>query len=274
MPDSNRLYGPDDIARGVHHTFNVEEGTVLSIVKEKWLKFQLDKLKEAAASKQADILICVLDREEALFALSKRQGYKVIGEIKGDVSKKEERVSVKGKFFEEVAKLVGEYSVRYKVENIIVASPAFWKEDLMKVISADLKKKIVLATCGSVGRNAIDEVMKRPETKEVLKKDRISKEVRLVEELLNEIAKEELGAYGIREVSKAADAGAVKKLLVTDKFIAKKREEEKYEKVDAVMKAVDAVKGDIFILNSEFEAGKKLDGLGGIGGILRFKMNY
>ena len=137
-----------------------------------------------------------------------------------------------------------------------------------------LKKKIVIATCSSVSENAINEVLRRPETKEVLKKDRISKEARIVEELLTEIAKEELGAYGIREVEKAANAGAVKVLLITDKFINKRRELGDYEKIDDIMKIVDGMKGGIHIMTSEFEGGKKLEGLGGIGAILRYKTSY
>ena len=40
------------------------------------------------------------------------------------------------------------------------------------------------------------------------------------------------------------------------------------------MKIVDSTKGEILIISSENEAGKKLDGLGGIAAILRFKLNY
>ena len=40
------------------------------------------------------------------------------------------------------------------------------------------------------------------------------------------------------------------------------------------MKTVDSTKGDIIIISSDHEAGKKLDGLGGIAAILRFKLNY
>ncbi|MEE9525226.1 MAG: mRNA surveillance protein pelota [Candidatus Woesearchaeota archaeon] len=267
--------GHEDVAKGSYHTFNFEEGTQAVIVKEQWLKFQLDKLKEASSAKQPAILICILDREEAIFALSKSQGYKILTSLHGEVQKKEERVVAKGSFYAEIIKSLGEYTGRYKVEHIIVASPAFWKEDLLKQIKDEnLKKKITPATCSSVSENAINEVLKRPETKEVLMQDRLAKESRVVEELLSEISKDELGVYGIREVEKAANAGAVKTLLVTDKFIKKKREEEKYEKIDAIMKIVDNVKGDIHIINSEFEAGKKLDGLGGIGGILRYKLSY
>jgi protein pelota len=267
--------GPENISRGSHHTFNFEEGTRAIIVKEQWLKFQLDKLKEAASAKQPAILICVLDREEAIFALSKSQGYRILTNLHGEVQKKEERVVAKGSFYAEIIKNIGEYTGRYKVEHIIVASPAFWKEDLLKQIKDEsLKKKITPATCSSVSENAINEVLKRPETKEVLMQDRLAKESRVVEELLSEVSKDNLGVYGIRETDKAANAGAVKTLLITDKFIKKKREEEKYEKIDSIMKIVDNIKGDIHIINSEFEAGKKLDGLGGVGAILRYKVSY
>ena len=131
----NIIEGPEDVPKGSHHTFNFEEGTIATIIKKKWLKFQLDKLKEAVAFKQPAILICVLDREEAIFALSKRQGYQILTSIEGEVQKKEERVVAKGSFYEEIVKLLKEYSSRYKTENIIVASPAFWKEELMRKFS-------------------------------------------------------------------------------------------------------------------------------------------
>ena len=39
--------GPEDISKGEHHTFNIEENTVITIKKEKWLKYQLDRIKDA-----------------------------------------------------------------------------------------------------------------------------------------------------------------------------------------------------------------------------------
>ncbi|MCK4522234.1 MAG: pelota family protein, partial [Nanoarchaeota archaeon] len=50
---------PEDIPKGSYHTFNIEENTVITIIKERWLKFQLDKLKEASQAKIAKILIVV-----------------------------------------------------------------------------------------------------------------------------------------------------------------------------------------------------------------------
>jgi len=37
---------------------------------------------------------------------------------------------------------------------------------------------------------------------------------------------------------------------------------------------VDKTKGDVFIISEEHDAGKKFQGLGGIGGILRYRLNY
>jgi len=108
----------------------------------------------------------------------------------------------------------------------------------------------------------------------VLKKDRTTRETQYVEELLEKIAANKEGAYGIKEVKQASDAGAIKKLLVTDEIIHKLREENKFEELDKIMKAVDQQKGDVHIISTDHEAGKKLQGLGGIGAILRYNLNY
>ena len=80
--------GPEDVPLGSYHTFNIEENSIITIIKQKWLKFQIDKLKEASKESPAKILICVHDREEAYFALMKQYGYQLLTNIKGTVAKK------------------------------------------------------------------------------------------------------------------------------------------------------------------------------------------
>jgi protein pelota len=267
--------GPEDVPHGSHHTFNVEVGTIITIKKEKWLTFQLDRLKEASSKEIAKILICILDREESYLALLKKYGYTLLSHIKGKVQKKDVEEKVAGTFYQEVLQKVEDYNKKYSLSQIIIASPAFWKEELMKELkNNELKKKIILATCSSVDKTAINEVLKRPETREALKQARASKEANLVEELLTEISKEGMAAYGSKETENAANAGAVKVLLITDSLIQKSRDKGTYEKLDQMMKTVDATKGAIHLISSENDAGKKLDGLGGIGAILRYKLNY
>ena len=267
--------GPEDVPLGSYHTFNIEENSIITIIKQKWLKFQIDKIREASKETKAKILICVHDREEAYFALMKKYGYQLLTNIKGTVAKKADIKQKETNFYKEILKQLEGYDERYNLSKIIIASPAFWKEELMKeIMDENMKNKIILATCSSADENAINEVIKRPETENALKQDRIAKEFKYIEELFEEISKNNLASYGLKETKNAAMSGAVKKLLITDSFIQKRRNENKYEEIEETMRAVDSTKGDILIISSEHEAGKKLDGLGGIAAILRFKLNY
>ncbi len=270
------IAGPDDISKGSYHTFNLEPGTIITIEKTKFLKYQIEKIDEAIKPTKSKILICVFDREESFFAISKKYGYELLSSIKGEVAKKDQKITITKSFYKEIIKQLEQYDKRYKPTNIVVASPAFWKEDLMKEQSLrkELKKKIVLATCSSVKQNAINEVLKRQEVQAIMKQDRIAKEVNLVEELMQEISKEGKAVYGLRQTKKIAETGAIAKLLITDKFIQKKRQQEKFYSIEKLMKQIDSMQGDIFIISSDHDAGKRLDGLGGIGGILRYKINY
>lgn len=269
------IQGPEDIPLGSYHAFNIDENSIITMKKEKWLKFQLEKLKEACQEKSSKILIVVHDREEAYFALMRKYGYDILTTIKGNVPKKDQEQQITGNFYLDLIKQIIEYVKRYQIKIIILGSPAFWKEDLMKELKdEELKKIIILATCSSVGKNGIEEILKRPETREALKRDRISKEMNLVEKLLEEISKNNLASYGLKEVENCVTAGAVKSLLITDKFISDTREKNNYEKIDSLLKNVEKQKGVVDIISSTHDGGKKLDGLGGIGAILRFKLNY
>lgn len=266
--------GPEDIKLDSYHTFNVEENTTITITK-KWLSYQLDKIKEACSDSGSKILIVVHDREEAYFAIMKKYGYEELCHIQGNVQKKADMEKISGNFYAEVIKKILDYDTKHKFSQIIVASTAFWKEELMKNLKDEnVKKRIVLATCSSVDRSGIVEVLKRPETVKALQNERISKELKSVEKLLNEISKDNLGCYGLKETEDAVNAGAVSELLITDKLIMKSREDGDYEKIDNILKNVDKAKGSILIISSLHDGGKKLDGLGGIGGILRYKVNY
>ena len=266
---------PEDVPRGEHHTFNVDDNTTITIIKEEWLKYQLDKLKEASSETKSAILIVVHDREEAYFALFKKYGYEVLSHIEGEVAKKRVENIKKENFYSTVINKMKEYVERYEIKQIILASPSFWKEDLMKELKDnELKQKIILATCSSATKNGIDEVIKRPEVREALKQERTAKEMNKVEDLFTEIAKNNFSSYGLKEVEKAAAMGAIKDLLITDSLIQKSRRENFFSEIEKIFKMVDKTKGEIEIISSEHEGGKKLDGLGGIRAILRFKMSY
>lgn len=269
--------GPEDIPRGTHHTIDVNEGSIIKITKEEWLNFQIEKLKEAAKEKLSKILIVAMDRNEACFAIMKRYGYEYLGEIEGRVQKKgiQDKTVKEKEFYEDLINKIQEYVKRYDIEYLIIASPAFWKDELYKELKKkdiETAKKVTLATCNSFGKNAINEILKRDEVKQVLKHDRIVRETNLVEELLLEIKKGEQAVYGLKQTKEAAEAGAIKTLLITNKLLQQMRLEEKYKDLEYVMKLVEKSKGTIIIISDEHEGGKKLQGITGIGAILRYKL--
>ncbi len=266
--------GTDDVPAASYHTFNIDlTQHTFTLKKEKWLTYQRTKLNDALNSVASKIIILVLDREKAIFAQSTTSDYKILAELQGSVNKKSEENQAKGSFYSDVEKVLKDYILKYKPNHVILGSPAFFKEDFLKTIkSKELKKIITFATCSSVTSNAINEILKRPEINHILKQDMIAKETKLVAKLMQEISKDNLAVYGIRETKKAADSGAIQILLVTDSKIKKSREQKTFAKLDSVMRLVDDIKGEVHLISSTHEAGKQLDGLGGIAGILRYKL--
>ncbi len=264
--------GPEDIPRDSYQSISLEIDSECTIQKEQWLTYQKQKLEEASKTKYS-YLLCIFDREEALFALTKKFGYEVLAKTQGEMPKKAKLEEIKKDFYEEIIKNLQLYYDRYNPEKIILASPAFYKEDLFKRISQkDLRAKIVLATSSDVSETSLDEVIKRPELKEVLKQSRAREEQLLVEEALLEISKNNLAVYGLEEIKKAITAGAVSALIITDKYIHQQREQKTYSQLDEQMKKVDAAQGKIHIITSIHDSGKRIDGLGGVVALLRYKL--
>ena len=264
--------GPEDIPLGDHHTLNLEECSIFSLQKSSFLKYQMDKIKEASKNDNSKILVCVHDREEAYFAILKKYGYELLSSIRGEVQKKTDVKTENKNFFAEIKKSIELYDQKYNFNNIIIASPGFWREYIQKIILDPLKKKVVYATCSSVGESGINEVIKRPEVQTVLKQEKFAEEIEKVEKLLEEISKKGKAEYGLKEVKKGIELGAVSDLLITDNFIHKKRQEDNFEEIDFLMRKAESMQGQIHIISSEHEGGKKLDGLGGIAAILRYKI--
>jgi protein pelota len=264
--------GPEDVPRGDYHTFSIEEGTVITIEKDHWSKYALKKLDDATKQSTFHVLIVAFDREDAIFALLKNNGYEILLEIKGDVAKKgfdEKKTS----FYKEIILKMIDYDKKYGFNNIILASPAFWKEYLLKELDDDaLKNKITLANCSSIDGSTINEILKRPELKTVLEKDRSSREDLLIEELLGAVSKEN-ASYGIDEVKSKIDSGNISILLISENFIKKMRKEKNYAQIDLMMEQAEALNAEIRIINSE-DAERRLDGLSGIACLLRWKENY
>lgn len=262
----------DDIPKGSHHSINLGLNDEAK-VEQKWLKFQIEKIEDATKEK-SNILLVVLDRENVFFAEIHQAGYKILSNFEGDVEKKVEGIKAIGGFYAQVAKKLKEYDTRLQLDKIVLASPAFFKEDFMKQLVDDgLRKKIILATCSSASENAFNELMKRDELKKAFAEERMQHEINAVEELFVEIGMDGKSCYGFEQVKKKTDVGAVEKLLISSNLINEFREKEEFDKLEQIMLIVEQTNGKVMIIDSHNDAGKKLDGISGIGAVLRYK-NY
>jgi len=59
---------------------------------------------------------------------------------------------------------------------------------------------------------------------------------------------------------------------VSDSMLTAEEDEEVREKVERIMREVEQMGGEVLILSTEFEPGKRLKRLGGVAALLRFKV--
>ena len=266
--------GPEDVPSGEHHSFSLEPGTSITIVKTQWSHDQVQRLREACETQPPSVLIVAFDRDEASIAMMRRNGYQLLAHLTGQVEKKRMAERQGADFYDQLVNVVKEYDERLKPRSIIIASPGFWKDEFLKKVSDPaLRKKFTLATTSGGHEQAIGEVLHRDEVRSALAQDRTTKELRFVEQLLEGVAKGSAVAYGVKDVETAAESGAVATLLITDGRIAQARKEKAFDRLDNLMRQVDSTKGEVVIIGSGHEGGKRLDGLGGIGAMLRYRVS-
>jgi protein pelota len=87
-----------------------------------------------------------------------------------------------------------------------------------------------------------------------------------VEKVLEQVSLDGPVTYGPAHVRKAAQAGAVDTLLVSERLVREKD-------IEDIMRDVDAGRGKITVVSEHHEGGKKLMSLGGMAALLRYKMD-
>jgi protein pelota len=245
--------GQKDIELSSYHTMNLEPGLFLKIQKT-WKPYHIDRLKKAQI-KHPLLLITVLDREEADFAILKESGIEMIATIR---RKDPENL-------DDYHMEIYDFLKKKNIKNMIIAGPGFERENLFKFISNDDKdfaKNIIIEHTSNIGVTGIREVIGKSSNR-VLKETRVAKESEAVREFMERVAKEELVVYGPEETRKAVEYGAVSKLLISF---------EKARDFEDVMERAEKQRCEIIIIGSDHELGEQFLHMGGIGGLLRFRI--
>ncbi|HJJ52259.1 MAG TPA: mRNA surveillance protein Pelota, partial [Methanocorpusculum sp.] len=93
----------------------------------------------------------------------------------------------------------------------------------------------------------------------------LAREVEVMDELFLRISKNGAVAYGSSEVRDAVDFGAAETVIITDSRLRDGSAAKTVEDAERLNAAV-------VVLSTEFEPGKRLEGLGGIAALLRYKI--
>ncbi len=250
--------GPEDKVRlGSYHTISLEVRDSVTISKQAWKPWQLDRLRSARAMKPL-LFICAIDREEASFAELRESGIVHTAEIG---AKKSLDDSHREDYYREVMEYLAS---KTGYQAVVIAGPGFERENLMKFSrerGPRLSLPVILEHTSTAGRAGITEMVRSAGSR-ILMETRVARESQLVEALLAEISKSGLAAYGSREVSEALDMGAVETLLVSE---ARVRE------LEPLLERTEKQAGRVAIISGDHDAGERLLHLGGIAALLRFR---
>ncbi len=256
------------VQTGSYHTINIEIESTVKITKEKWQKYQLDRLQKAVTeTKRPKLGIILIDNEKALVSYLKGYGIEHSHEIYSGRSKKDKNPEEKLiKFYAEITKQIE----NIKAEKIIIAGPGFAKEELrehIKLKYPDLLKKLIFERVSSTERSAVKELMSSGAISQAIGEHQIEKENNLMEKVKENIGKDTgLAIYGIKEIENALRYKAVSQILVIDELIRQKPE------IKLLLEKAEKNKVDIEIFSSESDAGQELKGIGGLAAFLFYKI--
>jgi protein pelota len=151
---------------------------------------------------------------------------------------------------------------------VIIAGPGFVKDDFVRYLKGKdsaLGGRAVVVETRRIGRGAVQDVVGLGAIEKLVGDLQLIREVKLMEEVLMRISQDGAVAYGMREVADAVGYGATEQVLITDTLL----------RDAAVMRLIEKAEGmrsSITVLSGSFEPGERLDALGGIAALLRYKM--
>lgn len=259
------LEGPDDVQLGSYHTIEVGIGDLLTIIKDKWKKYQIDKIKKSQ-KKVPKIFLAVVDNNEATFGVLDGTGLKIISDLrnKHSIQYEEEKTP---EFYKSIAKEIDKLSQDSK--KIILAGPGFAKEHVKEIIEKNhpkIDQKVIIDSTSSATKSGINELLKRGNLDKIIQENEIIKEARLIEEFFSHLKKEDgLVTYGFEEIKKSDDMGAIETILVSDQKI-------KNPEVEKLINSIERKGGKIEVISTTHESGEQFHRMGGLGAMLRFKL--
>jgi protein pelota len=249
------------IDTGAYHTINVETGFEISVIKQ-WRPVDLERIERAMkASVYGVIHILTIEEGEAELFRLRQYGPESVMTITSGSGKGSDTDTRSG-FFGNVLAIIADIS-----GPLIIAGPGFIKDDFLRFarnrscVGAD---RAIIAETRRIGRGAVQEVIGNGALDKLIDDLQLSREVRMMDEVLRRISQDGAVAYGRREVREAIELGAAEQVLIADTLLHD-------SEVTVLIEKAEAMRAAIVVLSSGFEPGERLIALGGIAALLRYR---
>jgi len=271
---------PDIVPTGAHHTINIALNTPVTIVKKEWAKHQLERLERASRTSEKPIIIVSIDDEGYAIATTAQYGVEVKAEENIKLPGKheaEKRETAAKEFFKRALNGLRQVWMEKRCP-IAIIGVGFVKNHFVKFLqneAPEIADSIVdVKSVNNGGLAGIYEALRSGILLKAMKKQRIVEETELVEEILKRLGKsEKTVTYGLEEVEKAVQLGAVERLVLADTTL-RETSDKKRRFLEELMRDVEEKGGEITVISTEHEAGAKLIALGGIAALLRFPVRW
>ena len=269
--------GPDEFGViGSYHSIAVGEGSELLIEKERWSKHELDRIFKTSSRKPLKALLVGIDSDEVALVLPHDYGLELVAEVRLDLPGKHEpskREEVLEERIREISGKVKELIQRLDLKAVAIVGPGFVKECLARELTSSTKVRVYVDSASTGGYQGVKEAIRRGVLRRVLKDFDLVEEAELMDELLLHVSKSDgKAAYGIEEVRRAAECGAVDKLLVLDELV-RSPDLELRSKVEEIIEMAEKRGAKVKIFSSLEEPGQQLKSMGGLAAILRYGLN-
>ncbi len=242
--------------------------------------FVLDELEKQLESNSIHGLV-VMDKREATIGLLKGSYIEKLHNLTSGVPGKYKtggqsaarfgrlREQAAKEFYIRIAEIVNqEFLNKKEIKGIIIGGPGPTKNEFVDgaFINNEVKKKIIgIKDITYTDEFGLEELIEK--SKDLLSQESVTVEKEILHKFLSMLATDpKRTAYGLKDVEKALEYGAVETLLILEGKIDDKQAEELEEKAANISAKTE-------IVTEETQEGKQFKSLGGIGAILRFPIN-
>jgi len=269
--------GPEKLGvKGKHHTITIGVGDTIKVIKEKkWEEHELEYIKRFS-SHRPKVLIVAVDYDEVCAALLFEQGIKYVWEHTNVLPSKTYSIDYEDhlkSYVKHVVKSISEISGKERVDVVIVTGPGDFKENVARAIREAMRLPVYTDSTSSGGCSGVREALNRDLVKKIAREFQLIKARELLEFFKELLSKEpDMVVYGLEDVLKASQLGAVKTLVIVDDFL-KSSSEEEFSKTQLILRTAYERRSEIVIVPGNSDIGSELRGFGGAIAILRFKIH-